>query len=142
MHTSYVFSTRWTNTKFSHIDPRTNQCVKMIFVLVAILLFCEFVRGKLVVDSLTELMIGQGDDMVYDVQRIISEGDMVNKTLEESECEGVMEEIQTWEVITIEEGKEMSNLLEVAKLIDLTQDTMQITNVREPWVKGSVIIRY
>ena len=114
----------------------------MDFVLVAILLFCEFVRGKLVVDSLTELMIGQGDDMVYDVQRIIKEGDMVNKTLEESECEGVMEEIQTWEVITIEEGKEMSNLLEVAKLIDLTQDTMQITNVREPWVKGSVIIRY
>ena len=114
----------------------------MDFVLVAILFFCEFVRGKLVVDSLTELMIGQGDDMVYDVQRIIKEGDMVNKTLEESECEGVMEEIQTWEVITIEEGKEMSNLLEVAKLIDLTQDTMQITNIREPWVKGSVIIRY
>ena len=108
----------------------------------ATLLFCEFVRGKLVVDSLTELMIGQGDDLVYDVQRIIKEGDMVNKTLEESECEGVMEEIQTWEVITIEEGKEMSNQLEVAKLIDLTQDTMQITNVREPWVKGSVIIRY
>ena len=110
--------------------------------MVATLLFCEFVRGKLVVDSLTELMIGQGDDLVYDVQRIIKEGDMVNKTLEESECEGVMEEIQTWEVITIEEGKEMSNQLEVAKLIDLTQDTMQITNVREPWVKGSVIIRY
>ena len=108
----------------------------------ATLLFCEFVRGKLVVDSLTELMIGQGDDLVYNVQRIIKEGDMVNKTLEESECEGVMEEIQTWEVITIEEGKEMSNQLEVVKLIDLTQDTMQITNVREPWVKGSVIIRY
>ena len=108
----------------------------------ATLLFCEFVRGKLVVDSLTELMIGQGDDLVYDVQRINNEGDMVNKTLEESECEGVMEEIQTWEVITIEEGKEMSNQLEVVKLIDLTQDTMQITNVREPWVKGSVIIRY
>ena len=108
----------------------------------ATLLFCEFVGGKLVVDSLTELMIGQGDDLVYDVQRIIKEGDMVNKTLEESECEGVMEEIQTWEVITIEEGKEMSNQLEVVKLIDLTQDTMQITNVREPWVKGSVIIRY
>ena len=108
----------------------------------ATLLFCEFVRGKLVVDSLTELMIGQGDDLVYDVQRINKEGDMVNKTLEESECEGVMEEIQTWEVITIEEGKEMSNQLEVVKLIDLTQDTMQITNVREPWVKGSVIIRY
>ena len=114
----------------------------MDFVLVATLLFCEFVRGKLVVDSLTELMIGQGDDLVYNVQRIIKEGDMVNKTLEESECEGVMEEIQTWEVITIEEGKEMSNQLEVVKLIDLTQDTMQITNVREPWVKGSVIIRY
>ena len=110
--------------------------------MVATLLFCEFVRGKLVVDSLTELMIGQGDDLVYNVQRIIKEGDMVNKTLEESECEGVMEEIQTWEVITIEEGKEMSNQLEVVKLIDLTQDTMQITNVREPWVKGSVIIRY
>ena len=108
----------------------------------ATLLFCEFVRGKLVVDSLTELMIGQGDYLVYNVQRIIKEGDMVNKTLEESECEGVMEEIQTWEVITIEEGKEMSNQLEVVKLIDLTQDTMQITNVREPWVKGSVIIRY
>ena len=98
----------------------------------ATLLFCEFVRGKLVVDSLTELMIGQGDDLVYDVQRINKEGDMVNKTLEESECEGVMEEIQTWEVITIEEGKEMSNQLEVVKLIDLTQDAMQITNVREP----------
>jgi len=99
------------------------------------------VIGKLVVQSLAELMIGEGDDIAYDVQRIIKEGDMVNKTLEESECPGVMEEIQTWEVITLEEGEETSNLLEVAKLIDLIQDTMQITNVREPWVKGSVIIR-
>ena len=114
----------------------------MYLVLVFISVICQLVRGKLVVDSLAELMIGEGDDIAYDVQRIIKEGDMVNKTLEESECAGVMEEIQTWEVITMEEGEEISNLLEVAKLIDLTQDTMQITNVREPWVKGSVIIRY
>ena len=113
----------------------------MYFVLVSLLLICEHVSGKLVVDSLAELMIGEGDDLAYNVQRIIREGDMVNKTLEESECAGVMEEIQMWEVITIEEGKEISNLLEVAKLIDLTQDTMQITNTREPWVQGSVIIR-
>ena len=114
----------------------------MNLVLVILISICEMVMGKLVVQSLAELMIGEGDDIAYDVQRIIKEGDMVNKTLEESECPGVMEEIQTWEVITLEEGEETSNLLEVAKLIDLIQDTMQITNVREPWVKGSVIIRY
>lgn len=113
----------------------------MYAVIVTVLVMCGCVQGKLIVESLADLMIGEGDDLIYDVHRIIAEGDMVNKTLEESECPGVMEEIQMWEVITKEEGKEISNLLEVAKLIDLTQDTMQITNTREPWVKGSVIIR-
>ena len=114
----------------------------MDLILLIFVVVCELVRGKLVVDSLADLMIGEGDDIAYDMQQIIKEGEIVNQTLEESECAGVMEEIQTWEVITMEEGEEISSLLEVAKLIDLTQDTMQITNVREPWVKGSVIIRY
>ena len=115
--------------------------MNMYPLLVSLLVVCDHVAGKLVVDSLADLMIGEGDDKAYDVLRIVGEGDMVNKTLEESECPGVMEEIQLWEVITMEEGKEVSNLLEVAKLIDLIQDTMQITNIREPWIKGSVIIR-
>ena len=110
-------------------------------MLVTVLVMCGCVRGKLIVESLADLMIGEGDDLAYDVHRIVTEGDMVNKTLEESECPGVMEEIQMWEVITIEEGKEISNLLEVAKLMDLIHDTRQITNSREPWIKGSVIIR-
>ena len=99
------------------------------------------VTGKLVLDSLDDLLIGEGDDQVYDIGRIVSEGDMVNKTTQESECIGVMEEIQTWEVFTKEEGKEVSNLLEVVNRIDLIQDTMQISNMKEPWVRGSVIIR-
>ena len=96
---------------------------------------------KLVVDNLDDLMIGEGDDLTYDIQRIISEGVLTNKTLQESECPGVMEEIQIWEVMTREEGEEVSNLLEVSKLIDLITDTMQVTNIREPWVRGSVLIR-
>ena len=100
------------------------------------------VKAKLVVDSLDDLLISNGDELVYDIQRIIREGDMMNKSLQESECPGVMEEVETWEVFTREDGEEVSNGLEVFKTIDLVSDTMQVTNINEPWVKGSVIIRF
>merc|ERR1712117_258001 len=29
----------------------------------------------------------------------------------------------------------------MTKVVDVTQDTMQVTNIREPWVRGSVLIR-
>jgi len=115
--------------------------LNMFGVIVSLVVICGHVTGKLVLDSLADLLIGEGDAQVYDVVRVVTEGDMVNKTMQESECPGVMEELQIWEVFTKEEGREVSNILEVAKMIDLTKDTMQISNIKEPWVRGSVIIR-
>ena len=111
----------------------------MLGVLVSLSVLYGGVTGKLVLDSLEDLLVGEVGNQVYDVGRVLAEGDMVNKTTQDSECQGVMEELQMWEVFTIEEGKEVSNLLEVVKQI--AEDTMQITNSKEPWVQGSVIMR-
>ena len=104
-------------------------------------LMFEFLAGRLVLDSLEELMVLEGEERVLDGQRVMSEGDLVNTTVRESHCEGVMEELEVWEVITVEGGENIRNHFEITKLIDVEQDTMQISNIREPWVIGHVIIR-
>ena len=107
---------------------------------VAFLMF-EFLAGRLVLDSLEELMVLEGGERVLDGHRVMSEGDLVNTTARESHCEGVMEELEVWEVITVEGGKNIRNHFEITKLIDVEQDTIQISNIREPWVTGHVLIR-
>ena len=113
----------------------------MFLAVGLVLLVIEYVGGRLVLDSLDELIIMEGEEKVLDGQRVMREGDLVNTTVRESDCRGVMEEMEVWEVVTVEEGKEIKNHFEITKIIDVVQDTMQIHNAREPWVKGSVMIR-
>ena len=95
---------------------------------------------RLVVDTWDSLRLPGGD---WDHARVVEEADLVNITERPSEaCPGTTEELMLFEVFTKEEGSsEISHLLEVVKLIDITTDTMQVRNALEPWWVGSVMIR-
>ena len=106
-----------------------------------ILLFSVFVSDEIVGEKLEQVIVREGDDeVVIDGSKIVSDGKLLVTKVQE--CPGVMEEIELWELITVEDGKEVSNRVEVFKTVDITQDTRQVTNRREPWIRGSVIIRY
>ena len=112
-----------------------------MFVVGLFFLLLECVAGRLVLDSLEELYLGEGEETTLDGERVMREGDLVNTTTRESHCKGVMEELEVWEVITVEKGKNIRNHFEINKLIDVEQNTMQISNALEPWVVGHVLIR-
>ena len=108
-----------------------------------ILLFSVFVSDEIVGEKLEQVIVGEGDDeVVIDGSKIVSDGKLLVTKVQESKCPGVMEEIELWELITVEDGEEVSNRVELVKTVDITQDTRQVTNRREPWIRGSVIIRY
>ena len=108
-----------------------------------ILLFSVFVSDEIVGEKLEQVIVGEGDDeVVIDGSKIVSDGKLLVTKVQESKCPGVMEEVELWELITVEDEEEVSNRVELVKTVDITQDTRQVTNRREPWIRGSVIIRY
>ena len=104
-----------------------------------LLLLLHPAAPRLVVDTWDSLRLPGGD---WDHARGVEEADLVNITERPSEaCPGTTEELMLFEVFTKEEDSEISHLLEVVKLIDITTDTMQVRNALEPWWVGSVMIR-
>jgi len=96
------------------------------------------VLGKLVIEDMAQLK----ELEEIDVMRLVGEGDLVNTTTRDWEdCDGVKEELQTYRFYVIDDGKEVAKEMEVSKIIDMTTDTMQMTNRKEPWIVGHVFIR-
>ena len=111
-----------------------------IILNLALLVLVIKVETKLLT-SLDELMVIQGKDKVFDGWKVMEAGKLLKSMERESSCKGVLEELQVWEVTTKENGKWIKNHFEMTKVVDVTQDTMQIFNVEEPWIKGHLIIR-
>ena len=97
---------------------------------------------RLVVNSVDELLVMKDGVTGLDGERVMREGDLINSTIRESpRCPGTDEELQLWEVLSVEDGEVIRNHFEITKIIDVEKDTLQISNVREPWIEGHIIIR-
>jgi len=98
-------------------------------------------EAKLVVLNQDELLLSR-DPLEVDVWRVAREADIVNSTeIPSDECPGVNDELLTFQYFVLENGIEVPKLQQIQKVLDVFIDTMQLTNAREKWVQGSVIIR-
>lgn len=112
-----------------------------MFLLLPLLLPFLGGQAKLFVADEAELFLSR-DRTELDVVRISQEGELVNSSLVESdECPGVMDELLTFQYWTLEAGEEVPRYSVIQRVTDMVLDTMQLTNAREAWVTGSVIIR-
>ena len=97
---------------------------------------------RLVVNTVDELLVKKDGVTGLDGERVMKEGDLINSTTRESpQCPGREEEVQLWEVLSVEDEKVIRNHFEITKIIDVEKDILQISNVREPWIEGHIIIR-
>jgi len=82
------------------------------------------------------------DPWEIDVWRIAQEADIVNSTeVPSEECPGVADELITFQYFVLKDGVELPRQQQIQKVVDVFIDSMQLTNARETWVQGSVIIR-
>ena len=89
-----------------------------------------------------DLLVIQDGVTVLDGERVMRQGDFINSTTRPSpHCKEVTEEVEVWEVLSMENGEVVRNHFEITKLVDVVEDTLQISNVREPWIEGHVLIR-
>jgi len=98
-------------------------------------------EAKLVVLDEADLVLSR-DPWEIDVWRIAQEADIVNSTeVPSEECPGVADELITFQYFVLKDGVELPRQQQIQKVVDVFIDSMQLTNARETWVQGSVIIR-
>ena len=120
---------------------KQNYFFKMNKLLVT-LLFCIISQGilKLLVNNEAELFDDNGD---YDFERIFGEADLINSTNYQSEtCPEIEEQQRFYEYFIKTEAGEEKDVIEAVIPIDLKIKSLEMHNIEEPWIIGSVWLRY
>ena len=108
--------------------------------LFILLPYLSVVFAKLVVRHEDELYLEDGN---MDAERILAEADVINSTVRQcAHCPFVEEELKYFEYFIVDEdGNEQRDVIEAQIPIDNIIDNMQLTNTKEPWITGHVILR-
>ena len=108
-------------------------------LLLAIIVFpLDLLTCRLVLDSWDELYQENGQ---ADVDRLNSEAELLGVTTEPyQECPEMELEVREFEVFLREEGGEVRDTIQSAKLVD-SVSVRTVRNVEETWIQGTVKVR-
>ena len=108
-------------------------------LLLAIILFTsDLASCRLVLDSWDDLYLEDGQP---DVDLLYSEPDLLGVTSEPyQECPEMELEIREYEIFLKEDGVEVRDTVEVAKLLD-NVGVQTVQNFNESWIQGTVKVR-
>ena len=108
-------------------------------LLLAIILFTsDLASCRLVLDSWDDLYLEDGQP---DVDLLYSEADLLGVTSEPyKECPEMELEIRKYEIFLKEDGVEVRDTVEVAKLLD-NVGVQTVQNFNESWIQGTVKVR-
>ena len=78
-----------------------------------------------------------------DTQRLQSEADLVTVSTEpDQDCPQVQVDILIYEVFLEEGSEEVRDTIEMRNIRDVFNTTKTIRNINEPWIAGTVMLRY
>ena len=103
-----------------------------------IVITLDLLSSRLVLDSWDDLYLDNGQ---VDVDRLNSEADLLGVTTEPyQECPEMELEVREFEVFLREDGGEVRDTLQYAKLVD-TFSVRTVRNINHSWIQGTVTVR-
>ena len=132
----YMFPSNIWLTPLAH--PPAMYCHILGLPLPLIVITLDLVSCRLVLDSWDDLYLDNGQ---VDVDRLNSEADLLGVTTEPyQECPEMELEVQEFEVFLREDGGEVRDTLQYAKLVD-TFSVRTVRNINHSWIQGTVTVR-
>ena len=117
-----------------------NLLIDIMLVFFFLLTSLSVTWSKLVVSSFDDLYLEDGS---LDSEMILSKARLVSEVKQQSpDCPDIEEYIRVYEYFLIDEhGEEEQILMDGQFPIDITNQTMTMTNQEEPWIKGVIELR-
>ena len=117
-----------------------NSLIDIMLVFFFLLTSLSVTWSKLVVSSFDDLYLEDGS---LDSEMILSKARLVSEVKQQSpDCLDIEEYIRVYEYFLIDEhGEEEQILMDGQFPIDITNQTMTMTNQEEPWIKGVIELR-